>query len=155
VFEAVSDSIAETQFKASQGRLARSPRYEVDETGGAVWIDKTIAPHASHVEHGVRRHEMRYLLKATSPIPIRLPGGKMLYRYATPKWMGRPHPAWDYEGSERLQTQMMTKGWIHPGYPGKFYFRTGVQEGMRRVREKQRRVVFRVMDVGFSSARVA
>ena len=130
------------------GRLNTALRFSVSDLEGAIWMDQTIAPHAPYVERGVHRHEMRYLLNAKAPIPIPIGGKRVLFRRATEKWMGRPHPVWEYDEKAQLPVQHMTAGWIHPGYSGRWYFRDGAIDGIRTAMERQKRFVVRVAQVG-------
>lgn len=134
----IQNRLGQVEFKHSKGRIQRALRYEVGDDWSAVFMDERIAPHARHVEHGVKPHTMRYLLKATRPIPVGV-GNVTLFRWATEKWMGTPHPMVDPTSG----LVFMTKGWQHPGYAGKYYFRDGTLAAMEIVKSKGTRFILR------------
>lgn len=138
------------QFKKSTGNINRAVGYSWDETSGegSVYVDTKIAPYAICVERGVKTHVMRYLLKAKRPIPVpSQKTGNIKFRWATEKWMGRPHliELDEDEGGGWY----MTKGWTHPGYEGRHFFRQGIKSGVASARSHLRRNwVFRVRESG-------
>lgn len=145
-YESVSEKLRNTPFKKSTGRIQQALRWDSGEFWSAVYMDDRIAPHAVYQERGVQKHTMRYLLKATAPIPIPV-GNVTIHRWATEKWMGRPHPAVDPHSG----LVFMTKGWIHPGYEGHFFMRDGVREAVEKMSERMPEFVFRIMAFGENS----
>lgn len=143
----IQSEIGQKKFKNSIGRLQRSVTWESSDWSMIVYMDPAIAPHAIYQEKGVHRHEMRYLLTATRPIPIPTgetyktdPGGKYprtVFRWATEKWMGVPHPFEDHRGRTRMAT-----GWVHPGYEGKYFFRDGIKHTLEVASERIKGLVF-------------
>lgn len=146
-YEKIADKLAAVDFKNSQGYIHRALRWVSGERWAAVYFDDTIAPHALYQEVGVRPHTMRYLLKATAAIPIGV-GNTTIYRWATERWMDRPHPMVDPVSG----IQFMTKGWRHPGYEGHFFMRDGFKEAVQIMNERAPRFVFRLFQVGPDNA---
>lgn len=139
----IRERIDENEWKRAPVMLRRATRYKVEPWAVEIFMDENIAPHAIYQEEGVRRHEMRYLLNATRPIPIGLGRGRKavtLFRWATERWIGIPHTYVDpFSGMVREAT-----GWVHPGYPGKYFFQRGIQDTMTEAAERARGLVFRV-----------
>lgn len=138
------------QFKRSTGNINRAVGHSWDSTlgEGSVYVDRKIAPYAVYVERGVKTHVMRYLLKAKRPIPVpSQKTGNIKFRWATEKWMGRPHIIQlDEDEGGGLY---MTKGWTHPGYAGRYFFREGVKSGIASARAHlKRKWIFRVRESG-------
>jgi len=135
----INNQIAQKEWKRRPRTLGRAIRYEVDDWGVTIYSDNAIAPHAIYQEEGVERHEMRYLLHATSSIPLKI-GKAQIFRWATEKWMGVPHPFVDPKSGMVMQAS----GWIHPGYRGKYYFRDGISDTIAEFTERFRGLVIRV-----------
>lgn len=135
----IHDQIAQKEWKHRPRTLGRAIRYEATEYDVTIYSDDAIAPHAIYQEEGVDRHEMRYLLHATSPIPLRI-GKVTIFRWATERWMGVPHDFVDPKSGMVMQAS----GWVNPGYPGKYYFRDGISETVREASERLKNVVIRV-----------
>ncbi len=146
-YEKVSARLRAIPFKNATGTLQQALRWDSGDGWAAVYMDDRIAPYAQYVETGVRPHTMRYLLKATSPIPVAV-GSATLFRWATEKWMGRPHTIVDPKSG----LVMMTKGWQHPGYEGHYFMRDGVREAVEVIDEKTEHFVFRIFTMGESAA---
>lgn len=135
----IHQQIAQKDWKHHPRTLGRAIRYEVDDWSVTIYSDDAIAPHAIYQEEGVERHEMRYLLRATSSIPLKI-GKAQIFRWATEKWMGVPHPFVDPKSGMVMQAS----GWVNPGYPGKHYFRDGIADTISEVTERFRGMVIRV-----------
>lgn len=143
-YREIDRRLAQETFKHTTGRIHRALRWEASEGWSAVFMDEKIAPHAPYIEEGVESHTMRYLLKATRPIPIPV-GNTTVFRRATEKWMGRPHPMVDPVSG----LVFMTKGWIHSGFEGRHFFREGTKTAIEEVSTKLGRFIFKVsMDTG-------
>ena len=68
----------------------------------------SVADPAPYLEKGIRKHQMKYLMKSKSPIPIDVGDANMIFRWASPKSMS--------EGK-----------WVHPGFKrGKGFMKTAV-----------------------------
>jgi hypothetical protein len=135
----VNRRINEQEWKHQPRTLGRAIRYEASDWGVSIYSDDRIAPHARYQEEGVERHEMRYLLQATSSIPLRI-GNVTIFRWATENWMGIPHRFVDPHSGLVMQAT----GWIHPGYPGKHYFRDGIKDTIREASQRLRGLVIKV-----------
>lgn len=143
----VQSEIGAIAWKNPTGRLANACNWEAQDWSMMVYMDPMIAPHAIYQEMGVRRHEMRYLLTATRPIPVPTgessktdPAGKyprVVFRWAMEKWMGVPHPFTDQRGQTRMAT-----GWVHPGYEGKRFFREGIKKTVEYAATRIKGLVF-------------
>jgi len=144
-YENVQSNINMETFKHSEGRLHRGLKWEKKDNAVYVYFDDRVAPHAVYQEKGVRPHTMRYLLQADSPIPIQV-GNVTLFRWATEKWMERPHPLVDPKSG----LVFMTKGWQHPGYEGRWFMREGFRDAVRAMSERAPRFVFRMIEMGDS-----
>lgn len=147
IYEKVQQKIGQVRFKNSTGTINRALRWESGDGWAAVFMDDAIAPYAVNVERGVRPHTMRYLLKATSAIPLQI-GTAKIFRRATEKWMGRPHPSVDPHSG----LVFMTKGWQHPGYEGKFFMRDGFLEAVQEAQQRAPMFVFRLFEFGEAAA---
>ena len=87
-----------------------------------------VADPAPYLERGVKSHKMKYLMKATRPIPIELASGAVIFRWASPKSMRK-------KGS-----------WRHPGFDrGKGFMKKAVnktrEEGISQINEIARKIV--------------
>ena len=70
---------------------------------------------------GVRRHKMRYLMKATRPIPIKDHAtGKIVWRWASKKSMRKPN------------------SWYNPGMAPKNFLASGVKDLKKEFRQRMR-----------------
>ena len=146
-YEHVSANLAAIPFKKPTGTLQHALRWDSGDGWAAVYMDDRIAPYAPHVETGVHPHTMRYLLKATSAIPVQV-GSATLFRWATEKWMGRPHTIVDPVSG----LVHMSKGWQHPGYEGRYFMRDGVRDAVKVIDERTENFVFRIFTMGESAA---
>ena len=113
-------------FKHPTGNLAASVQGDIDENG-VTWSND--ASYARAVEEGVRPHTMWHLAGKTVPIK-KYAGGKQstIFRKAT---IGA----------------MLRGKWRHPGSPGKFFMKKGVQrtvQDMDRILGEARRSVERL-----------
>jgi hypothetical protein len=140
----VRASLSVQSFKYTTGRIQRAIYWKQEGLSAEVGIDVRIAAHAWWVERGVKEHEMRYLIGAKRSIPLPFgPKNKTIYRIATEKWMGVPRTIED----AATGADIMTKGWIHPGYEGKFFFRKGIMKAMEIATQQNRGLVWRVLDL--------
>lgn len=135
----IQASIMRQEWKSAPRVLPKAVHYRIGDWYIEIFIDPNIAPFAIYQEEGVRTHEMRYLLRATSSIPLPV-GRATVYRWATEKNMGRPHTYIDPKSG----LVKMATGWIHPGYPGKYFFRDGIKDTLKEVIERQRYLVLKV-----------
>jgi len=95
------------------GEMYNNVRFKITEKGVTFIVG---VPYAKIIDKGVRRHKMRYLLKATKPIPLETVNG-LMFRWATKESMGRGK-------------------WIHPGFKrGKRFMHTAIQRTRVAVRE--------------------
>ena len=131
--------IQEADWKKPPRTIPRAVGYRAEDFSCLIFIDSNIAPHAIYQEHGVKPHVMRYLLNATSPIPLQI-GRAKIFRWATERWMGIPHQFIDPHSG----MVMTASGWQHPGYPGKYFFRQGIKDTMIEVTERLQGIVIRV-----------
>jgi len=136
----ITHRIMQQDWKNSPKRLQRSVRFEAHDWSVSIFADPDIAPHAVYQEYGVEEHTMRYLEKATSPIPIRI-GNALIYRWAREKQMGVPHQIQDPHSGLIMQAT----GWVHPGYEGKYFFRDGVRDTVDEATTKLRALVIKVV----------
>jgi hypothetical protein len=98
------------------GKMYRSVKYKRIPKG-VEFIVKSPAP---YLEKGIRKHQMKYLMDSSKPIPVDI--ANSVFRWATPKSM-----------SERK--------WIHPGFTrGKGF----IKRGMERTTEKMKKEIVRV-----------
>lgn len=112
----IQREIRRLTFKGSAKNLLDSFSYRVE--GRSTLVIESTHPAARFLDKGVRRHQMRHLLKAARPIPIVKDNGEVIFRSATPK--------------------SMTEGkWVHPGIRGKNF----VEKGVERAREAIKRHV--------------
>lgn len=152
--------------------LLRSVKYNVEPDAVTVRVGSTEPGrhnYAVNQEYGVERHEMRYLLKAKRPIPLMIGSytrgknvmGVMIFRKATERWMGVEHvvnsPTQAITG-KRAKNRLLrpikpiswehppyqATGWVHPGFPGKFFFRDGVREAMNDINKNIEGITLRV-----------
>jgi hypothetical protein len=147
----ILDEINAASWKNPTGRLQRAVAWEAEDYAMIVYMDPSVAPHAIYQEFGVQAHVMRYLLNATGPIPVPTgetyltdPKGKYprtVFRKATERWMGVPHPYTDQRGVMR-----MASGWQHPGYEGKRYFRKGIERTLEEAQDHLKTVVLRMRE---------
>jgi hypothetical protein len=142
-YNRTSDRLAEVDFKNSTGRIHQALGWHSGDGWAAVSMDDTIAPHAVHVERGVRPHTMRYLLKAKGPLPIKV-GKALIFRKATEKWMDRPHRLVDPVSG----LVHMSKGWRHPGYEGKHFMLNGLRDAVDTFDDRVEHLVFRIFTEG-------
>lgn len=90
------------------GDMYRSVRYKMTPNGVKYLVDEP----ASYINVGIRKHQMKYLTKSKSPIPVDAANG--IFRWASPKSMA--------DGK-----------WVHPGFHrGRKFFETAV----KRTREQ-------------------
>lgn len=133
----------EKEWKRKPVLIQRALGWRSDTWWVDIFIDPTIAPHAVYQEYGVEEHVMRYLLKATCPIPRTLGRGKgaaTIYRWATEKWMGVPHSFVEpFSGMV-----MEATGWVHPGYPAKNFFTEGIVDTIKEAVERSKALVLRI-----------
>lgn len=143
----IQERINAIPFKKATGRLQRAVAWSATDYALLVYMDPNIAPYAAYQEFGVHEHVMFYLLFAKGPIPIptgEKAGGKyptVVFRTALMKWMGVPHQYTDQRGRTRWAT-----GWIHPGYRGKRFFRSGVKDGLKEATEHLTGLVFKLTE---------
>lgn len=93
-------------FKHPTGALANSIQGAVQGDAVVWWSD---VRYASAQERGVRPHQMWYLLNKTVPITVYERGNEYkIYRRATLK-------------------SLLAGKWFHPGYPGKWFMKRGIE----------------------------
>lgn len=126
-------------WKKHPRTIPRSIDFNAKDWEVTIYSDPAISPHAIYQEEGVREHEMRYLLGATRPIPLEI-GRVTIFRWATERWMGVPHPFVDPKSG----LVMHATGWVHPGYEGKHFFRDGIKDTMIEATNKLKGIVIRV-----------
>lgn len=121
----------QTGFKNATGNLQKAIKVDVQPSNGRVLIyaDNAVAPYAPYQEKGVHKHQMTYLLKAKRPIPMSFADVKgPIFRKATQK--------------------SMDKGkWVHPGYPGKYFFKKGIENAMTKINQHLKFLSFKVVGV--------
>lgn len=128
VQKSIINELNHSQFKNATGNIQNSIKFLVDGPKNKVIVfsDKDIAPYAVFQERGVRRHQMTYLVKATRAIPLQLEAIKgTMFRKATQKSMD--------EGK-----------WMHPGYPGKMFFKMGILMAGVEINKRLKGLVFKV-----------
>jgi len=116
-------------FKNSAGLIQKSIKFRVDleKSRVIIYSDPSVAPYAKYQESGVKRHQMRYLLKAVRAIPLEFADVKgITFRRATEK-------------------SMQDGRWVHPGYEGKHFFRDGVKEAVKLVQERLKSLVVSIV----------
>ena len=120
-------------FKNPTGRGATSIKVKNVEDGADLFADPDMAPYLIYQEDGVRAHKMEYLIDARSaktgepsPIPIKTPGGKMIF-------------VWPNAKRIRAGEQF-----FHPGYGGKRFFRDSVDEAVKEAQAKYKEIGMRV-----------
>ena len=92
------------------GEMIKSVRYKMTKKGVKFIVDSP----AQYLEAGVRKHTMRYLMKAKRPIPIEVSEANVIFRWASPRSFA--------EGK-----------WKHPGVKkGKHFLKVSV----KRTREE-------------------
>jgi len=109
---AIKRRIDQLPWKRSTGKMKRSIKWERGPSSVTWYSD---LHYTEYQNYGVRPHQMDYLLKAKRPIPLELPDGKLVFRWATQQSMNRG-------------------AWQHPGFPGKKFF----EYGRERVRQLAR-----------------
>lgn len=98
-------------------RIRKGIRYTIGRSSVTFYLSGIGVYH----NFGVRRHKMRYLTKATRPIPIKdHESGKIVFRWASKKSMRKPN------------------SWVHPGMPPKNFLATGVKELKKEFRQRIR-----------------
>jgi hypothetical protein len=169
--KSIHDEIRTKQWKSSPEALINTTTYRVE--GDSVTVRTGEATpgkynYAVAQELGVERHEMRYLLKSKRPIPLMIGKfnnsskqmGVMIFRTATERWMGVPHTVNGPTVAKigRLINGRLVKpktklwehqpydatGWVHPGFPGKFFFRDGIKKAMVEVTRQMKGLTLRV-----------
>jgi len=137
----IQERLAQANFKDSKGGIQRALGWEVDGATLTVSVDERVAPYAKYQESGVRRHEMRYLLKSTRPIPVKGGPGCVVFRWAKEEDMGREHL---YKDECHGGAMAMASGWVHPGYEGKHFFRDGINAVVARMPSYSKALSLRV-----------
>jgi hypothetical protein len=147
----IQTEIGNVKWKKANGSFPRAVSWRADKYKMIVFMDPAIAPHAVYQEIGVHEHTMLYLLTATRPIPV--PTGesyltdpkkkypRTVFRWATQRWMGVPHPYTDQRGVQRMAT-----GWVHPGYEGKRFFRKGIDATLEEATRHLKLLVFKLTE---------
>jgi len=98
-------------------RIRRGIRYTIGRSSITFFLTGVGVYH----NFGVRRHKMKYLTKATRPIPIKdKHTGKIVFRWASKKSMRKPGT------------------WTHPGMEAKNFLSKGVKELKKEFRERLR-----------------
>lgn len=112
--------IRDAQRKA--GKNGERIRKGVSFTIGKSSITFHLNAIGSYHNYGVRKHKMKYLQKATRPIPIKdKTTGEIVFRWASAKSMRK-------RGS-----------WTHPGLPATNFFETGVENLKKDFRQRLRK----------------
>lgn len=135
----INSRIMACDWKNSPRTINRSISFDAKDWQVTIYSNPHISPHAIYQEEGVERHEMRYLLKASSSIPLKV-GKAKVYRWATERWIGVPHTFVDPHSG----LVMNASGWVHPGYPGKYFFRDGIKDTMIEATNKLKGLVIKV-----------
>ena len=149
----ITDEIGSAGFKNPTGNLQKAVSWMASTYALLIYMDPKVAPYAVYQERGVHEHVMTYLLttgdSSARPIPI----GPGVYRWATRRWMGIPHPYTDLSDSALHQpwgalagAGKIASGWRHPGYPGKRYFRKGIVRTLDYAAEQFRTLIFRMSE---------
>lgn len=109
-------SIKEMQKKTSRKgvRIRKGIHFTIGQ--------KSITFHLNSIgyyhNYGVRRHKMKYLQKATRPIPIKTRTGELIFRWASKKSMKK------------------RDSWIHPGLKPKNFLKKGIEELKKDFRKR-------------------
>ena len=77
------------------GEMFKSVNYKMTKKG----VKFVVAHPAPYLEKGIRRHTMRYLMKAKRPIPIEVSEANVIFRWASPKSFAEGH--WKHPGFKR------------------------------------------------------
>jgi hypothetical protein len=102
------------------GDMYRSVRYKMTPNGVKYLVDEP----ASYLEKGIRKHQMKYLMKSKKPIPVDVANG--IFRWASPKSMA--------EGK-----------WVNPGVKrGKRFFETAVKRTREQTAEQFKSIAKKV-----------
>lgn len=99
--------------------MARSIHFSYDEASASVTLYSTKS-HLEYHDEGVKPQQMLWLLNARRPIPLRIGGGTVIFRWAT-------------------RASMRRGSWWHPGIPAKNFVARGVDSAARAAREALRR----------------
>lgn len=114
-------------FKRPTGAYAASLRSRVEGRAVVWWSDVS---YAQAIEFGVRPHQMWHLLDKTVPLTLYKNGTEMkIFRKVS------------------LRSLLAGK-WLHPGYPGKYIMKHGVETSISRIPEllaKAREAVVQVI----------
>lgn len=111
----IQNEIRRLTFKRPATNLLKSFTYRIE--GQSTLIIESDHPAAKYLNRGVRRYQMRHLLKADRPIPLVMDDGTVKFRNATPKGMA--------EGK-----------WVHPGIRGKNFLDKGLARAKAKIKEK-------------------
>lgn len=77
------------------GDMYSSVNYKMTPQGVRFIVDEP----APYLEKGIRKHQMKYLMKAKSPIPIDVGDANAIFRWASPRSM--QEGKWIYPGFKR------------------------------------------------------
>lgn len=103
------------------GEMIQSTNYKMTPKGVRFIVDDP----APYLEKGIRKHQMRYLMKSKGPIPIQVDEANVIFRWASPKSMRKGH-------------------WKHPGFTrGKGFMRAAVKRTREQVVEDIRRIAMK------------
>lgn len=104
------------------GDMYASTNYKMTPQGVRFIVDDP----APFLEKGIRKHQMRYLLKAKRPIPVNVDAMNVVFRWATPKSMN--------EGK-----------WKHPGFKrGKHFMKDAIRRTRDETAEDIRNIAMKV-----------
>jgi len=116
-----------TRFKHQTGTIQNSIKFKAqpEKNRVIIYADIGVAPHAVYQERGVQKHQMVYLSTAVRPIPL----------------AGKPGTTWRWASKKSMDEGK----WVHPGYPGKFFFRDGVMSAIKLMNQQLKRLVINVV----------
>lgn len=114
-------------LKHPSGALANSIQGRVEGSAVVWWAD---AEYASAQEYGVKPHQMWHLMGRTVPMTIYKYGGEIkVFRKVSLK-------------------SLLAGKWFHPGYPGKYFMKRGVEMALSRIPQLLERASSAVIQVG-------
>jgi len=108
------------RYLIHSGDMYDSVNYKMTPHGVRFIVDDP----APFLETGIRRHQMKHLMKAKNPIPVDI--ANAAFRWATPK-------------------SMKDKKWIHPGFRlGKGFMSSSVERTRETVAEDLRKMMTKI-----------
>jgi hypothetical protein len=139
----IQDKINAFQFKHSKGMMASAVRIQLNpkQLEVIIYNDNTIAPWAIYQEKGVKKRPMNWLIGKT--IPYTIMGGKFSFAKGNPKAQFARVTA---ENIGKINPKTGKPRWVHPGYPGKYFYRDGLKEAVEEIRSHFKVFTFKIVE---------